>query len=86
MRVSRLGQVLFNELTKTDQPHGGEYRFVVSPDEAGAYRWRFLTPSGRLVAISGEAYPNVDDCRTAIAVLCREAKSGTLVEIDLSSG
>jgi uncharacterized protein YegP (UPF0339 family) len=51
-------------------------------DDEGSFRWRFLAPNGRVVAVSGEAYLSEDDCKAAIVVLCREAKSGTAIEFD----
>jgi uncharacterized protein YegP (UPF0339 family) len=58
------------------------YYFVVFADPAGAYRWRFVSPDGRLVAVSGEGYLTEDDCKTALILLCREAKSGVAIEFD----
>jgi uncharacterized protein YegP (UPF0339 family) len=80
----RLGNALFRELTRDDRPSAA-YRFVVFPDEAGAFRWRFVAPNGRVVAVSGEAYLSEDDCKAAVIVLCREAKSGTAIEFDRGS-
>lgn len=61
------------------------YRFVVHSDPAGAYRWRFVAPDGRLVAVSGEGYLSEDDCKTALILLCREARSGVAIEYDRSA-
>ena len=74
----RLGTAVFRELTRVDGSPD-TYRFVVFRDEA-AYRWRFVAPNGRVVAVSGEAYLTEDDCKAAIIVLCREAKSGTAID------
>ncbi len=61
------------------------YRFVVYSDPTGAYRWRFVAPDGRLVAVSGEGYLSEDDCKTALILLCREARSGVAIEFDRSA-
>jgi uncharacterized protein YegP (UPF0339 family) len=61
------------------------YHFVVYADPTGAFRWRFVSPDGRLVAVSGEGYLTEDDCKTALILLCREAKSGVAIEFDRSA-
>jgi uncharacterized protein YegP (UPF0339 family) len=66
-----------------ESPSG--YRFVVFKDQA-AFRWRFVAPNGRIVAVSGEGYGSETDCKTAISILCREAKSGTPITFDPSTG
>ena len=76
----RLGHAVFRELTREDGSPD-TYRFVVFRDGA-AYRWRFVAPNGRVVAVSGEAYRSEDDCKAAIIVLCREAKSGTAIDFE----
>jgi uncharacterized protein YegP (UPF0339 family) len=81
----RLGHALLREMTRVDESPPG-YRFVVFRDDAGAFRWRFVGPNGRIVAVSGEGYLSEDDCKTAIIIICREAKSGTAIEFDRSTG
>lgn len=76
----RLGHAVFRELTRPDGSPDA-YRFVVFRDD-DAFRWRFVAPNGRVVAVSGESYVTEDDCKAAIIVLCREAKSGTAIEFD----
>ena len=78
----RLGHAVFRELTRVDGSPD-TYRFVVFRDGT-AYRWRFVAPNGRILAVSGEAYLSEDDCKAAIIVLCREAKSGTAIEFERS--
>ena len=84
-RYGRLRGSLVRELLREgDSPPA--YRFVVFRDRAGAFRWRFVAPNARIVAVSGEGYRSEDDCKAAIIVLCREAKSGTPIEFERSAG
>jgi uncharacterized protein YegP (UPF0339 family) len=90
MALARRTYALLRDSVAREITRAGEsasaYRFVVFRDQAGAYSWRFLAPNGRVVAVSGEGYRNEADCKSAISVLCREAKSGTPIEFDPSAG
>lgn len=60
-------------------------RFVVFRDVSFQYRWHFVAPNGRIVAVSGEGYLNRSDCLAAIE-LVKAYSSAARVEDPTTAG
>lgn len=57
--------------------------FEVYQDTSGDFRWRFLSNSGRILAVSGEGYNNRANCTHAIILIKRETPQAAIKETDL---
>ena len=52
--------------------------FVIYLDQAGEFRWYFLTENNRKMADSGEGYRNRQDCEDAIRLIKRRAAKAVI--------
>ncbi len=55
-------------------------RFELYKDNAGEYRWRFVSGNGRIIATSSEGYKAKGDCQNGIELIKREAPSAQVEE------
>ena len=55
-------------------------RFELYKDNAGEYRWRFVSSNGRIIATSSEGYKAKGDCQNGIELIKREAPSAQVEE------
>ena len=55
-------------------------RFELYTDNAGEYRWRFVSTNGRIIATSSEGYRAKADCQNGIDLVKREAPSAQVEE------
>ena len=53
-------------------------KFEIYQDNAGDFRWRFQSNSGKILAVSGEGYNNRANCEHAIILIKREAPQATM--------
>jgi uncharacterized protein YegP (UPF0339 family) len=53
-------------------------KFEIYQDNAGDFRWRFQSNSGKVLAVSGEGYNNRANCEHAIILIKREAPQATM--------
>jgi uncharacterized protein YegP (UPF0339 family) len=55
-------------------------RFELYKDNAGEYRWRFVSSNGRIIATSSEGYKAKGDCQNGIELIKREAPPAQVEE------
>ena len=55
-------------------------RFELYKDNAGEYRWRFVSSNGRILATSSEGYTKKGDCQNGIELIKGEAPPAPVVE------
>ncbi len=55
-------------------------RFELYKDNAGEYRWRFVSTNGRIIATSSEGYKAKADCQNGIDLIKREAAPAQVEE------
>ena len=60
-------------------------KFVVLKDTNGQYRWRFVSPNGKMVAIAGEGYINKSDCLAGIELVKKHAGTATVEDTTAAS-
>ena len=46
-----------------------EAKFKPYPDAAGKWRWRLVSPNGRIIADSGQGYDSHRDCMAGISLV-----------------
>lgn len=56
------------------------YRFKLYQDSSDEWRWRFLAPNNKSIAISGEGYQNKSGCEDAIDLVKDHAPSAPVEE------
>jgi uncharacterized protein len=44
-------------------------KYEVYPDSSGQWRWRLKAGNGQIIAVSGEGYLNLQDCKHAIELV-----------------
>jgi uncharacterized protein YegP (UPF0339 family) len=57
-------------------------RFELYKDNAGEFRWRFVSTNGRIIATSSEGYKAKGDCQNGIDLIKRE---GPVAEVEEKS-
>ena len=55
-------------------------RFEPYKDNAGEYRWRFVSSNGRIIATSSEGYKAKGDCQNGIDLISAQAPSAQVEE------
>ena len=55
-------------------------RFELYKDNAGEYRWRFVSTNGRIIATSSEGYKAKSDCQHGIELFKSEAPPAQVEE------
>jgi uncharacterized protein YegP (UPF0339 family) len=60
---------------------GSGMRFEYGQDSGGQWHWRLKTVNERVVAVSGEAYDDEDDCTDAILIVKR-ARDARLEKVE----
>ena len=55
-------------------------QFELYKDNAGEYRWRFVSTNGRIIATSSEGYVAKGDCQNGIDLVKREAQAAPVIE------
>jgi uncharacterized protein YegP (UPF0339 family) len=55
-------------------------RFELYKDNAGEYRWRFVSTNGRIIATSSEGYKAKGDCQHGIDLIKSEAPPAQVEE------
>jgi len=55
--------------------------FYFGRDSRGEWRWQLRAANGRVLAMSGEGYPNEQDCVDAI-VLVRSSRDARVVKVE----
>jgi uncharacterized protein len=55
-------------------------RFELYRDNAGEYRWRFVSSNGRIIATSSEGYQKRGDCQDGIDLIKREGPPAPIEE------
>ena len=54
------------------------YFFCVSQDTIGEFRWRFYGPDTQVIAVSGEAYADKDDCVASLNLVATHGSGATI--------
>jgi uncharacterized protein YegP (UPF0339 family) len=54
--------------------------FELYKDNAGEFRWRFVSTNGRIIATSSEGYKAKADCQNGIDLVKRESEAAKVVE------
>ena len=54
--------------------------FELYKDNAGEFRWRFVSTNGRIIATSSEGYKAKGDCQNGIDLVKREAPPAKVTE------
>ena len=54
--------------------------FELYQDNAGEYRWHFVSTNGRIIASSSEGYKAKGDCQNGIDLIKREAQAAPVIE------
>ena len=55
-------------------------KFELYKDDAGEFRWRFISSNGRIIADSGQGYKNKSDCQNGIDLIKGEAPAARVEE------
>jgi uncharacterized protein YegP (UPF0339 family) len=55
-------------------------RFELYKDNAGEFRWRFVSTNGRIIATASEGYKAKADCQNGIDLIKREGPSAEVEE------
>lgn len=71
-------------IAPTEEPPTAEAgHFEVYKDKAGEWRWRLRTPSGEIIADSGEGYKRRVGCLGEIELVKRNAPKAVIVEVEI---